>query len=58
VSVAVSAGATPQEWAGAALSQSGTCYWIHENSAAGTSYGSGATCTGTAALAANLPAFP
>jgi type IV pilus assembly protein PilA len=62
VSVATAAGsgtvAAPQEWAGAALSDSGTCYWIHEDSTSGTEYGSGAACTGTAALAANLPAFP
>jgi type IV pilus assembly protein PilA len=42
-------------WAAAALSESGTCYWINDISAgagAGTFYGSGAACTGTAAQAA------
>ena len=42
-------------WSGAALSQSGTCYWIMDNAGAGgtgTKYGTGAACTGTAAAAA------
>jgi type IV pilus assembly protein PilA len=42
-------------WAAAALSDSGTCFWINDVSAnpgAGTFYGTGATCTGTAAEAA------
>jgi type IV pilus assembly protein PilA len=40
------------QWAGAALSASGTCFWIKDNVSTGTTYGTGATCTGTAALAA------
>jgi prepilin-type N-terminal cleavage/methylation domain-containing protein len=40
------------QWAGAALSASGTCFWIKDNIASGTTYGTGATCTGTAALGA------
>ena len=40
------------QWAGAALSASGTCFWIKDNVSTGTTYGSGATCTGTAALGA------
>jgi type IV pilus assembly protein PilA len=40
------------QWAGAALSASGTCFWIKDDVSAGTTYGSGATCTGTAATAA------
>jgi type IV pilus assembly protein PilA len=62
VSVA-SSGTT--EWAGAAKAASGNCYWIHDSAnGPGTKYGptagteSTATCTGTAALAANLAAFP
>lgn len=53
-----------QEFAAAAMSESGTCYWIDEvatGPSAGTYYGSTtnpANCTGTQALAANLPAFP
>jgi type IV pilus assembly protein PilA len=42
-------------WAAAALSDSGTCWWINDISTspgAGTFYGTGATCTGTAAKAA------
>ena len=40
------------QWAGAALSASGTCFWIKDNVSSGTTYGTGPTCTGTAALAA------
>jgi type IV pilus assembly protein PilA len=42
-------------WAAAAMSDSGTCWWINDISTspgAGTFYGTGATCTGTAAKAA------
>ena len=45
------------EWAAARMSASGTCYWIHDTSTAGTTYGSG-TCTGTAAAAASGTSFP
>jgi type IV pilus assembly protein PilA len=57
VSVNATASAT---WSAATLSKSGTCYWIKDASgqAGKTTYGSGATCTGTAAAAAALPAFP
>ena len=63
VSVAVSnvAGSDKQIWAAAVLSKSGTCYWIKDvatGGSAGTFFGSGATCTGTAALAAAAGAFP
>jgi type IV pilus assembly protein PilA len=40
------------QWAGAALSASGTCFWIKDDVIAGTTYGSGASCNGTAATAA------
>jgi hypothetical protein len=40
------------QWAGAALSASGTRFWIKDNVSIGTTYGTGAACTGTAALAA------
>jgi hypothetical protein len=47
------------QWAGAALSASGTRFWISgtrfwikDNVSTGTTYGTGAACTGTAALAA------
>jgi type IV pilus assembly protein PilA len=47
------------EWSAAALAASGTCYWIRDRSnGPGTTYGSGATCTGTAADAAVATAFP
>jgi type IV pilus assembly protein PilA len=42
-------------WSAAALSDSGTCFWINDVSVdpgAGTFYGSGAACTGLAAQAA------
>jgi type IV pilus assembly protein PilA len=53
--------ATNDSWAAAALSASNTCYWIKDVSTtpgAGTFYGTGATCTGTAAQGAALAAFP
>ena len=43
-----------QVWSGAVLSKSGKCFYIRDQatgSGAGTFYGSGATCTGTAAVA-------
>ena len=57
VSVAVSnvTGTDSQIWAAAVSSKSGKCFWLKDQatgSSAGTFYGSGATCTGTAALAA------
>jgi type IV pilus assembly protein PilA len=49
-------------WSAAALSASGTCYWIKDVSVAGatsgTHFGSGAACTATAAQAAAATAFP
>jgi len=39
-------------WSAAALSASGTCFWIKDDVSSGTTYGTGATCTGTAARAA------
>jgi type IV pilus assembly protein PilA len=39
-------------WSGAALSASGACFWIKDDVASGTRYGTGGTCTGTAARAA------
>ena len=44
-------------WAAAAMSDSGTCWWINDISTdpgAGTFYGSGAACTGAAAQGAAL----
>lgn len=62
VSVATSnvAGTDQQIWAGAALSKSGKCFWIKDvasGATAGTFYGTGATCTGTAALASANGSF-
>jgi type IV pilus assembly protein PilA len=53
--------AANDSWAAAALSASNTCYWIKDVSTtpgAGTFYGTGATCTGTAAQAAAATVFP
>src|SRR5205085_2452309 len=52
---------TNDSWSAASLSASNTCYWIKDvttNNGAGTFYGSGATCTATAAQGASLAAFP
>ncbi len=35
----------------AAYSKSGTCFYLHDDEASGTEYGSGTTCTATAATA-------
>jgi type IV pilus assembly protein PilA len=51
----VSVDAADQEFGAAALSESGTCFWINELSAgagAGTTYGTGADCGGGDAMAA------
>jgi len=48
-------------WAAASLAADGTCYWINDVSTdpgAGTFYGTGATCTATAAQGADLTSFP
>ena len=55
VSNVVASPADSQVWAAAVSSKSGKCFWIKDTatgSSAGTFYDSGATCTGTAALAA------
>ena len=61
ISVTNSGTATSAVFSAAALSQSNTCYYIKDDASSagtGTKYGTGATCTGTAAVAANLTAFP
>ena len=55
---AVSIDASATTWAAARMSASGTCFWIKDVSTGATTYGTGATCTGTAALGAALTAFP
>ena len=55
------AASTNVEWAAARMAASGTCYYINDAAATGTTYGSTATaasCTGTLALAATGTAFP
>ena len=51
--------ASATDWSAAALAASGNCYWIRDQSnGPGTTYGSGVTCTGTAADTAAATAFP
>lgn len=46
-------------WAAAALSKSGTCWWItFDNAGGATTYGSGTDCSGLAATAASGSAWP
>jgi hypothetical protein len=44
-------------WAAARMSSSGTCFWVKDDAAIGTSYGSGLPCTGVAAAQANASAW-
>jgi hypothetical protein len=48
----ISVASTPTTVGLAALSPSGTCFYMKDDAAAGVSFGSGTTCTGQAALAA------
>ena len=58
VSVTDDGTAVDAVWSAAALSDSGDCFWIMDTATGpGTEYGSGAACTGTAALGANLAAW-
>lgn len=41
----------------AALSPSGTCFYVKDDPTTGSSYGSGPTCAGTAALSAAAPSW-
>ncbi len=51
--VSVAVNAAGNLWSGAALSDSGDCFWIADDAnGPGTTYGTGAACTGTAAQAA------
>jgi hypothetical protein len=52
----VSVASTTTGWAAAAVSDSGTCYWIHIEGDV-TSFGMGAPCTGQAAMAAAEPSW-
>jgi len=45
------------EFAAAVRSESGACWWVKIDADSRTSYGSGATCTGSAALAASSPSW-
>ena len=45
------------EFAAAVRSESGACWWVKIDASSRTSYGSGVTCTGSAALAASSPSW-
>ena len=45
------------EFAAAVRSGSGTCWWVKIDASSAPSYGSGASCTGSAALAASSPSW-
>ena len=53
----ISVDATGSAWAAATMAPSGTCYWVLLDAAGTTSYGTGDTCTGRAALAAADPSW-
>jgi hypothetical protein len=53
----VSVAASPTAWAAAVLGPSGTCYWISLDASSAVHYGTGATCTGAAAMAATEAAW-
>ena len=56
--VSVGVNAAGNLWSGAALSDSGDCFWIADNaSGPGTRYDTGGACTGTAAQAAADPSW-
>ncbi|HEX5936760.1 MAG TPA: hypothetical protein VFZ75_03555 [Actinomycetota bacterium] len=44
-------------FAAAVRSESGTCWWVRIDAAGATSYGSGSSCTGDAAMAASDPTW-
>jgi hypothetical protein len=45
-------------WGAAALSSSGTCFYVRDVMPGGTAYGSGEVCTGQAAMGATASSFP
>lgn len=45
------------EFAVAVRSESGACWWVKVDAGSATTYGSGPTCTGRAALAASAPSW-
>lgn len=55
--IVVSIQATGGAWAAAVMGPSGTCYWVKTTSNGATRYGTGVTCTGRAALAAQDAAW-
>ena len=45
------------EFGAAVRSESGTCWWVRIAASSVTTYGSGTTCTGSAAMAASAPSW-
>jgi hypothetical protein len=53
----VSYAVSGMEFGAAVRSESGACWWVKVDGSSTTSYGSGPTCTGRAALAASSPSW-
>lgn len=53
----VSYAVTGSEFGAAVRSESGTCWWVRIAAGSETTYGSGSTCTGSAAMAASAPSW-
>lgn len=49
--------ATDSAFAAAVRSESGTCWWVRTDVSGVTTYGSGASCTGEAAMGASAPSW-
>ena len=54
----VSISTAPTIFSAAAMSETGTCFWIRDFDGTRSTYGVGDPCTGTAALDAMLPTWP
>lgn len=53
----LSVSATPNLFSAAAMSSSGTCFWIRVSNGTQTGYGTGTPCTGSAAVGAVFPSW-
>jgi len=53
----VSYAVSGSEFGAAVRSESGTCWWVRIAASSVTTYGSGTTCTGSAAMAASAPSW-
>lgn len=57
-SIIVSVASKDQAFAAAAVAENNACLWIRDNGRRKTTYGSGAPCTGMAAMGATNTNFP